>query len=110
MKQAGKAAGAGRVLNPVAMAILWLAGAAGGFAAEPAADTHAGGGEAPFLNAWLLLGPCPGGEDPGLETDFIDEANAMPRAGLTMAGKSGMTACTAVTTTITRISTATIGS
>jgi len=84
MKQAGKAAGAGRLLTPVAMAILWLAGAAGGFAAESAASTHAGGGEAPFLNAWLLLGPCQGGEDLGLETDFIDEANAMPRASLTM--------------------------
>jgi len=81
MKQAGKAAGAGRLLNPVAMAILWLAGAAGVWAAESAAGTHEGGGQAPFLNAWLLLGPCPGGEVPGLETDFIGEAKAMPRAG-----------------------------
>ena len=88
MKQAGGAAGAGRVLNAVAMATLWLAGAAGGWAAESAAGTHAGGRDAPFLNAWLLLGPCQGGEVLGLETDFIDEAKAMPRAGLTMAGKS----------------------
>ena len=80
-------------VNCVCFLGVWLAGgsvpaAPAALAAEPAAGTHAGGGDAPFLNAWLLLGPCQGGEDLGLETDFIDEAKAMPRAGLTMAGKS----------------------
>jgi hypothetical protein len=41
MKQAGKAAGAGRVLNAVAMATFWLAGTATGFAAEPTASDNA---------------------------------------------------------------------
>ena len=80
-------------VNCVCFLGVWLAGgslpaAPAALAAEPAAGTHAGGGDAPFLNAWLLLGPCQGGENMGLETDFIDEVKAMPRAGLTMAGKS----------------------
>lgn len=40
MKQTGKTADAGRVLNAVAMATFWLAGTATGFAAEPTAPDN----------------------------------------------------------------------
>ncbi len=45
-------------------------------------------GAAAFFDAWLLLGPFQGGKDPVLETDFIGEEKAMPRADQKLAGKS----------------------